>query len=88
MEVPSSRTRLVFAFQSNQVHPLTLYLSIEQEPFFAFSFVWGFFGVLFGFGTFLNHQANITNIDLDQHCPIEIRFQTFLGATFKKQKEL
>lgn len=87
MEVPSSRTRLVFAFQSNQVHPITLYFSTEQEPFFEFSFG-AFFWVLFGFGTFLNHQANINNIDLDQHCPIEIRFKIFLGATFKKEKEL
>lgn len=60
---------------------------MEQEPFFSHFPLFGAFGVLFGFGTFLNHQASINSIDLDQHCPIEIRFKIFLGATFEKQKE-
>lgn len=47
---------LFLVFKSSQVNPITRYFSTEQELFFP---PW--------FGTFLNHQANIKNVDLDQH---------------------
>lgn len=48
---------LFLFFKSSQVNPITHYFSTEQELFFF----------LFPrFGTFLNHQANIKNVDLGQ----------------------
>lgn len=61
---------------------------MEQEPFCVWCFaLFGPFWILFGFGTFLNPQANMNSIDLDQHCPTDIRFKIFQGATLGKQKE-
>ena len=33
----------------------------------------------------LNHQADIKNVDLDQHYSVQVRFKIFLGFTLKSK---